>query len=80
MKKIKKTRQSLLEYLEKNRIITQVHYIPIFFHPFYEKNFNANEFPNAINYYEGCLSLPCYYNYSKKDQDFVIKKIINFIS
>ena len=79
-KKMNKDRQSLLEFLEKNNIITQVHYIPVVYHPYYEKKFNKEKFPNAINYYEGCLSLPCYFNYSKKDQNFVIKKIIEFIS
>ena len=75
-KKIKKTRQALMAYLEKNKIFTQVHYLPLVMHPFYKRlKFNIKDYLNAKKYYEGCLSLPCFFSLSEEDQKFIIKKI-----
>lgn len=79
-KKIKKSRQQLMEFLQKNKIFTQVHYIPIVLHPFYRnKKNNIINFLNAKRYYNGCLSLPVFYKLSQKKQKFVIDKIKNFL-
>jgi perosamine synthetase len=79
-KKFKKTRQELMEYLEKFNIITQVHYIPLILHPFYYKGNNQlRNYPNAKKYYDNCLSIPCFYKITLKDQKFVYSKIINFL-
>ena len=66
-----------MRYLLKAGIRTQVHYIPIVMHPYYsKKGFKISEYPNAKKYYDNCISLPCYYSLSIKDQ----KKIINHIN
>ena len=50
-----------MDLLRKLKIGTQVHYLPIFLQPFYSKyNFKISEFPNSIDYYDSCLSLPLY--------------------
>ena len=75
-KKIKKSRQALMAYLQKNKIMTQVHYLPLVMHPFYKKlNFNIKNYPNAKKYYEKCLSLPCFFSLTEKEQRFIINKI-----
>lgn len=74
---LKKNREELMSYLLKAGIRTQVHYIPIVMHPYYsKKGFKISEYPNAKKYYDNCISLPCYYSLSIKDQ----KKIINHIN
>ena len=79
-KKLKKSRQKLMEILERNKIYCQVHYIPIVMHPFYKKKgFLIKNFPSSKNYYESCLSIPCYYSLKKSEQNFVIKIILDFI-
>lgn len=76
-RKLKKNREELMSYLLKAGIRTQVHYIPIVMHPYYEKKgFKISEYPNAKEYYDNCISLPCYYSLSIKDQ----KKVINHIN
>jgi len=78
-KKIRISRDFLIKKLNTLNIFPQVHYMPsIKFKKFY--NFNKKNFQNAIYFYKSCLSLPVYFNYSKKDQKIVIKNLINILS
>lgn len=79
-KKLGITRNELFNYLRSKKIICQVHYIPIVLHPYYQnKGFNINNYKEAQNYYEECISIPCYYGLSEKDQNYIIKHIKSFI-
>ena len=74
------TRQELFEYLKKNKIICQVHYIPIVMHPYYiEKGFDLKNYPNAKRYYEECLSIPCHFSLKSSEQKKVIDLIKKFL-
>jgi len=54
-------------------IITQVHYLPIPMHPYYQKlGHNMNNLPNALSYYEECLSIPIYYSLTDDELEHVI--------
>ncbi len=55
-------RDTLADELKEFNIGCSLHFIPIFEHPFYKKNynFNRNDFPNANKMYEKCLSLPLF--------------------
>lgn len=77
--KNEKTRLELFNYLKKNNVICQVHYIPIHLHPYYMKiGFKKGDFPKAEQFYERIISLPIYYDLSEEDQDTVIKLIGDF--
>ena len=79
-KKLNTNRNLLFSFLKSKNIICQVHYIPIVMHPFYQdKGYNINDYVEAKKYYEECISIPCYYNISKKDQDYIIFQIKSFI-
>jgi UDP-4-amino-4,6-dideoxy-N-acetyl-beta-L-altrosamine transaminase len=58
-----------------------LHYIPVYRHPFYKKfGFCINDFPIAEEYYSEAISIPIYYKLSNKDQNTVIetvKKCVN---
>jgi len=73
-------RYDLYEYLSKNNISTQVHYIPIHLQPFYKKKFkyNSGDFPIAENYYNNALSLPLYPGLTECEQNKVISLIKKF--
>lgn len=80
--KFNKSRYDLMKYLEENKIFTQVHYLPIFLHPFYQNLKQKNlfkDFKNSLEYYKGCLSLPCFFSLKKSEQKFIIKKIKDFL-
>lgn len=66
----------LYRYLEKNGIKVNLHYIPIYKHPYYKKmKFNSIEFPNAEKYYSEALSLPIYFDLSFKQQKYIVNTI-----
>ena len=75
-KKIKKTRNEVMKYLKSKGIYTQVHYIPLTYHPLF-KNFKSKNIKliNTINYYDEALSLPLHYSLIKKDQEKVISEL-----
>jgi len=72
-------RKNLYNHLRKNKIFTQVHYIPVHLMPYYKKfGWKKDDFPNAENYYNRCLSLPMYPTLSNEEQEFVIETINKF--
>jgi perosamine synthetase len=73
-------RFSLFNYLKKNNIISQVHYIPIHYLSYYKKKyrFNNNDFPEAKNYYDRALSLPLYPGLSSVKLKKVVKVLKNY--
>ena len=79
-KKINITRAELMIKLRDYGIITQVHYIPVTQHPFYEKlGYNSENIKNSINFYNMCLTLPLYYSLKDDEQDYIIEKIHQII-
>lgn len=76
--RIKKNKIQIMDELKKNGIGTQVHYIPLFFQPYYKVNYK--NFPSALEYYDRSLSIPLYVQLTKSDVKIIsniIKKIIN---
>ena len=79
IKKTKKTRNQLMNFLFKKKITTSIHYSPIHMQPYYKQfNFNDNKFKNSIFYYKNAISLPIYPELSKIDQDYIILMIKKF--
>ena len=64
----------------KSGIVTQVHYIPVFIHPYYKNKYkNKKKYLNSINFYNSALSIPLFYDLSDKEQRYVIKKVKKLI-
>ena len=78
-RKIKKSRKQVMQYLHKNGICTQVHYIPVHLEPYYRKQFGykSGDFPNAESYYQRALSLPIFPSMKEKEVKHVINKILS---
>ena len=78
----KKFHNKIFNYLRKNNIYVQIHYIPIYKQPYYKKNFNFNakNYPNSEKYYSEAISIPIFFNLSVKKQFYVIKLINSFFS
>ncbi len=78
--RITKDRKKFFDYLTKNGIGAQVHYMPLHMHPFYKNKFNYKEgdFPIAEDYYKKAVSLPIFYSLTKKDFEKVIRIIKNY--
>jgi UDP-4-amino-4,6-dideoxy-N-acetyl-beta-L-altrosamine transaminase len=74
-------RKALYDYLKEFNIHTQVHYIPVHLQPYYKKKgWKDGDFPIAEAYYKKCLSLPMFPTLSDEEQNYVIEKVIEFIT
>ena len=73
-------RDKLYNYLKKNKIETNIHYIPIFMHSYYKKKFkfSIKEYPNTLRYFKSCLSIPIFTQMKISEQEYVQKKIKEF--
>lgn len=75
-------RKRFFEALGAENICCNVHYIPVYYHPYYEKlGYKKGICPNAEKLYDEILSLPLYYSLTDQDVEDVIcavKKIAAF--
>jgi UDP-4-amino-4,6-dideoxy-N-acetyl-beta-L-altrosamine transaminase len=75
------TRGEIFDEYRRNGILVNVHYIPVYQHPYYRKlGFSAKGFPNAERYYAQAVTLPLYPGMSKADTARVIKVTQSIIS
>jgi UDP-4-amino-4,6-dideoxy-N-acetyl-beta-L-altrosamine transaminase len=76
-----KRRKELYDYLKTQQIFAQVHYIPVHTMPYYKSlGWKQGDMPMAEAYYDQCLSIPMYPSLTDEEQDYVIKKISEFIN
>lgn len=72
-------RKELYDYLKKNEIYTQVHYIPVHKHPYYQKiGFKNLVLPNAERFYDRALSLPMFHGLNEDELNYVLEKLESF--
>lgn len=76
------SRRQFFDALSAENIYSQVHYLPVYWHSYYEKmGYEKGLCPNAEAYYQEVLSLPLYYSLTEEDVEDVIhavRKIINY--
>lgn len=67
------SRGEFMQRLREQGIGSQVHYIPVHYHPYYRSlGFRPGMFPAAEAYYQEALSIPLYYRLSNDEQDQVV--------
>ncbi len=79
--KLANKRLEIFTKLRKAGIGVQVHYIPVYFHPYYKSlGYKKGICPNAELYYKTAISLPIYPDLSLNDQSFVIESLSKLLS
>ena len=74
-------RIELYNYLKENGIFAQVHYEPVHLQPYYRQlGSKCGDMPVAEEYYRHCLSLPMFPALTVEEQEFVIEKVLEFLS
>lgn len=74
-------RRQFFDALYAENTCPQVHYIPVYFHSYYEKlGYQKGICPNAEKYYEEVMSIPCYYSLTDEDVEDVIKAVKKVVS
>lgn len=80
--KFKVGRKEIFEALKAENVCCNVHYIPIYYFPYYQKlGYKKGLCPNAEKIYEGIISIPLFYSMSDDDVESVIeaiKKVIDY--
>lgn len=71
-----KTRSEVFDQLRAKSIGVNVHYIPVYKHPYYQQNgYSKVCCKNGEQYYERAISIPIYPLLSDKEQEYVIEKV-----
>jgi UDP-4-amino-4,6-dideoxy-N-acetyl-beta-L-altrosamine transaminase len=71
-----RTRAQFMADLSTAGIGTQVHYIPVYRQPYYQKRYGAQFLPGAEAYYERCLSLPLSVGIQETQQKRIIEQVL----
>ncbi|MBU2699162.1 UDP-4-amino-4 [Sporomusaceae bacterium BoRhaA] len=78
--KIALSHKEVYDGLRKAGIMVNLHYIPVYSQPYYQKfGYQASDFPEAEAYYQEAISLPMYYDLSTEQQDYVIATLKNLL-
>lgn len=73
-------RREVFEKLRSLGIGVNVHYIPVYMHPYYQEHGYANvHCPNAEKIYSQMISLPLYPTLTENEQEYVIGKVIECV-
>jgi len=76
------SRREFFEAMAAEGICCNVHYIPVYYHPYYEKmGYQKGLCPQAEKLYEEIMSLPLYYAMADEDVEDVIqavKKVVEY--
>ena len=71
------THRQLFEKLRTAGILVNLHYIPIYRHPYYEViGYDKQEFPQAESYYSEAISIPMFATLNESEQQFVVDTIL----
>ncbi len=74
--KLKIDRKEFFEAMGAENIGCNVHYIPVYYHPFYQSlGYKKGECPKAEKLYEEMMSLPLFYSMTDEDVSDVIKAV-----
>lgn len=80
--KLRINRLQLFEALKAEGVVGNVHYIPTYYFPYYQKlGYKKGLCPNAEKLYDEMMSLPLYYGMSDEDVESVIdavKKVVEW--
>ncbi|MCO4852790.1 UDP-4-amino-4,6-dideoxy-N-acetyl-beta-L-altrosamine transaminase [Bacillus vallismortis] len=81
---LKGTRDDIFNAMQKENIGVNVHYIPVYLHPYYQRlGYQAGLCPHAEALYKGIITLPLFPSMNEKDANDVIKalkKVVDFYS
>jgi len=74
-------RYEVFQRLSKVKIYCQIHYIPVYWQPYYSRKYgySIGKCPNAEQYYSQCLSLPLYPALLDDEVDYIIESVVDCI-
>ena len=80
-KKIGKSRDDIFRELKEAKIGVNVHYMPIYLHPYYQElGYQKGLCPESEKVYEQIITLPVYPLLKDEEVEYVCKKIMSIIT
>jgi UDP-4-amino-4,6-dideoxy-N-acetyl-beta-L-altrosamine transaminase len=77
---LKRKKKAIFDLMRKNGLGVQVHYIPVYLHPYYTNlGFSKGICPIAEDFYAKEISIPMFYSLSDEQIEFVIQKVTDSI-
>jgi len=75
--KFKHKKKKIFDFLRKAGLGVQVHYIPVYLHPYYrDLGYKPELCPAAENFYQKEISLPIFPSLTQQEQKYVIKTLL----
>jgi len=75
-----KKRKRIFEKMKALGLGVQVHYIPVYWHPYYEQlGYKRGACPTAEEFYQQVISIPLYPQLSQKEMEFIKKTICKLL-
>ncbi|MCW7471405.1 UDP-4-amino-4,6-dideoxy-N-acetyl-beta-L-altrosamine transaminase [Leptospira kanakyensis] len=77
LKKNRFTHREIFERFRSDGILVNLHYIPVYRQPFYEKmGFQPKDFPEAEKYYSEAISIPIYPSLTLEEQKKIVYRLV----
>ncbi len=74
-------RRTVFDRMREKGIGVNVHYIPVYQHPYYRQfGFREKDFPAAERYYERALTLPLYPGLTHDEQDYICDTLTRILA
>jgi len=76
LERLQKSRRDIFDYLRSRGIGVQVHYIPVYWHPYYQdQGYTKGLCPAAEDYYERAITLPLYPSMENEEIRTVVEEV-----
>ena len=78
---IESSHKDIFESLRKDNILVNLHYMPVYLHPYYKNNlgFKSGHCPEAEKYYAEAISIPIFPTLSDEDQLDVVNALKKYL-
>ena len=81
LNEIRRSHREVFEALREKGIGVNLHYIPLYLQPWYQRmGFDPADFPAAQNYYARAISLPLFHGLTHHEQDRVIHTLTDILA
>lgn len=80
LEKLACTRREFFDAMEAENVRCQVHYVPVYWFPYYQKmGYKRGLCPNAEKLYQGIMSIPLYPRLTDQDVESVIQAVMKIV-
>jgi dTDP-4-amino-4,6-dideoxygalactose transaminase len=73
---ITQSKRTVFEYMRKQKIEVNLHYIPVHTQPYYQRmGFKVGDYPHSENYSNRAITLPLFPALTHNEQDYVVANL-----